>query len=152
MIIRLAIKRDKKQVLQLLDEIGEEINKKKGYSPHNAEAQKVGGSIFDEVLSRKDTLIFVADEKGKLIGLITCYILPNIRHGWHRGHIEDFVVSKILRGKGVGSKLLDAVKKYCREKRIKVIKLDSGIELTDAHNFYEKHGGKFTEKMFRFDL
>ncbi len=152
MNIRLATNKDKNRALKLLDELGEEVNKMTGYNPHNAEAQKVGGRIFDEIISRKDTLIFVAEEGDELVGLITLYLLPNIRHGWHRGHIEDFVVSKAVRGKGIGSQLFDAVKKHCKENNIKVIKLDSGVELTNAHRFYEKNGGKFTEKMFRFDI
>ena len=152
MDIRFATKDDKNDVLKLLDELGEEVNRKRNYSPHNAEAQKVGGPIFDEIISRKDTLIFIAEENGKLFGLVTLYLLSNIRHGWHRGHIEDFVVSEKMRGKGIGTQLLNAVKKYCKENNIKVIKLDSGLELTDAHKFYEKNGGKFTEKMFRFDI
>lgn len=152
MNIRFATNKDKVAVLKLLDELGKEVNKRRGYSPHNVEAQKLGGPIFDEIISRKDALIFVAEENGKLVGLVTFYLLPNMRHGYHRGHIEDFVVSKADRGKGIGSRLFDAIKKYCKEKNIKVIKLDSGIDLTDAHRFYEKNGGKFTEKMFRFDI
>ena len=152
MEIRLAIKEDKDNVLKLLDELGEEVNKRMGYSPHNAKAQKVGGAIFDEIVSRKDTLIFLAEDKDKLVGVATLYLLPNMRHGWHRGHIEDFVVSESVRGKGVGSQLFDKIKQYCRSNNIKVIKLDSGVDLTDAHRFYEKNGGKFTEKMYRFDL
>lgn len=152
MNIRFATKKDKEKVLALLDELGEEVNKKMGYSPHNAEAQKVGGPIFDEIVSRKDTLIFVAEKDSKLLGLVTFYLLPNMRHGWRRGHIEDAVVSESARGQGVGSQLFDTVKKYCRKNNIKVIKLDSGIDLVEAHKFYEKNGGKFTEKMFRFDL
>ncbi len=97
-------------------------------------------------------MIFVAEEGGKLAGLVTFYLLPNIRHGWHRGHIEDVIVSQSFRRRGVGTKLFDAIKAYCRTNNIKVIKLDSGLELVDAHKFYEKQGGKYTEKMFRFDL
>ncbi len=152
MKVRFAARRDKESVLKLLDELGEEVNKKLGYSAHNAEAQKVGGPIFDEIISRKDTLIFVAEDNEKLVGLVTLYLLPNMRHGWHRGHIEDFVVSKTARGKGIGSQLFNTVKKYCKENNIKVIKLDSGIDLTNAHRFYEKNEGKFTEKMYRFDI
>src|SRR3989338_3478559 len=84
--------------------------------------------------------------------LITLYLLPNMRHGWHRGHVEDFVISENSRGKGIGTQLFNAVKKYCKENNIKVIKLDSGVDLIGAHKFYEKNGGKFTEKMFRFDV
>lgn len=150
--IRFAISKDKEKILSLLDELGEEINLKKKYSAHNTEAKKLGGPIVDEILKRNDTKIFVAELNGKLVGLITFYVLPNIRHGSHRGHIEDIVVSKNMRGEGIGSKLFDSVKKYCRDNNIKVIKLDSGRELIDAHKFYEKNGGKYTEKMFRFDI
>ena len=150
--IRFASLDDKEGILDLLDELGEEINLRNGYSDHNIEAKRLGGPILEEILKREDTQVFTADLNGKLVGLITFYILPNIRHGYHRGHIEDIVVSKNMRGKGIGSKLFDSVKEYCKEKDIKVIKLDSGKELTDAHRFYEKNGGKYTEKMFRFDL
>lgn len=150
--IRFAFPKDKDNILILLDELGETINLKSKHSEHNTEAKKLGGPIVDEILKQNYTKIFVAELNEKLIGLITFYILPNIRHGSHRGHIEDVVVSKNMRGKGVGSKLFDSVKKYCKDNNIKVIKLDSGKELIEAHKFYEKNGGKYTEKMFRFDL
>lgn len=37
-------------------------------------------------------------------------------------------------------------------KKMGSTKVYSGIELAEAHRFYEFHGGKFTEKLFRFDL
>jgi GNAT superfamily N-acetyltransferase len=145
MNVRLATTQDKKQVLALLDEFSSMFKAKEIPS-------QVGGAIFDEIMSRKDTKIFVADEKGHLQGLATLYLLPNIRHGWHRGHIEDFFVTNAVRRKGVGTHILSFVKDYCRKNHITVIKLDSGNELTDAHAFYEKNGGKTTEKFFRFDI
>lgn len=80
------------------------------------------------------------------------YILPNIRHGWHRGHIEDFFTTASYRGKGVGTQIFTAIKDYCRNNTITVIKLDSEKDLLNSHKFYEKNGGTFTKKMFRFDL
>lgn len=122
MLIRFATSDDKATVLALLDELGEEIDRKAGYSPRNAEARAVGAPLFDEVVSRKDTLVFVADDNGNLLGLVSLYIIPNMRHGSHRGHIEDFVVSEAARGRGVGTKLFDAVKAYCKEHGIRTIK------------------------------
>ena len=52
----------------------------------------------------------------------------------------------------MGTQLFNAVKDYCRKNNIKVIKLDSGNELTSAHKFYEKNGGRTSERFFRFDL
>lgn len=145
MKIRLANQNDKEQILSLLDEASREWESLEVPS-------KVGMKIFEEIINRKDTEIFVAEENERLIGLVTFYLLPNIRHGWHRGHIEDFFVKKDMRSKNVGSMLFGAIKKYCRDNKIRVIKLDSMIENVKSHRFYEKNGGKQTEKMFRFDL
>lgn len=152
MTVRLATPKDKMAVLSLMDELGEEINKKRGYSPHNAEASRVGGGMFDEVVRRKDTTIFVAEEDGKLVGLMTFYLLPNLRHGFYGGHIEDVVVSAPHRRKGIGTALFAAVKQYCVTHGVSVIKLDSALQLTEAHAFYERQGGVHTEIMYRFDL
>lgn len=145
MTIRLATSQDKDQVLTLFDELASLFQEKQIPS-------LVGGEIFDEVIRRKDTMIFVAEENGQLRGFVTFYLIPNIKHGWHRGHIEDFFVTGKVRGKGVGTQLFDFIKQYCKENSINVIKLDSGNELTNAHKFYEKNGGKTTERFFRFDI
>lgn len=152
MKIRLATINDKTQVLGLLDELGGEIDEKLGYSTHNTEAQKFGGPMFEEIVRRKDTMIFVAEEKSKIVGLVSFYLLPNMRHGYRRGHIEDVVVVRDQRRRGIGTKLFETVKDYCRKNDIRVIKLDSALALSEAHTFYEKMGGTFTEKLFRFDL
>ena len=145
MSIRLATLKDKEQILRLFDEFS--ILFKAEDIP-----SKVGGEMFDEIIDRKDTMIFVVEENNRLVGLISLYLLPNIRHGWKRGHIEDFFVTNNMRGKGVGTALFSAAKDYCIKNNIKVIKLDSNNELTDTHKFYEENGGKTTERFFRFDL
>lgn len=145
MTIRLATAQDKQGVLRIFDEFSALLNASDVPSV-------VGGKIFDEVISREDTHVFIAEDDGEIVGVATLYLLPNIRHGWRRGHIEDFFVTSTKRSRGVGTALFTAIKEYCRDHSIKVIKLDSGNELVKAHSFYEKHGGKTTERFFRFDL
>ncbi len=152
MEVRFANPRDKKQVLKLLAELSDEVNRGKPSAKKEESTQKIGGPIFDEIMKRKNTMIFVAVDNNKMLGLATFYLLPVIRHGWHRGHIEDFIVSKKIRGKGIGSEIMEKIKEYCRKNKIKVIKLSSRIENKKAHKFYSKHGGKHMEKFFRFDV
>ena len=152
MNIRLATKKDKEQVLQLFDEFSTFLKQRISLLKAEDIPSQVGGKIFDEVVSRKDTMIFVAEENNKLVGLITFYLLPNIKHGWKRGHIEDSFVTNSMRGKGVGTALFSSLKDYCIKNNIKVIKLDSSFDLPEAHKFYEAMGGKSTERFFRFDL
>ena len=142
---RLATSSDKEQILVLLDAFSEMLQAVETPS-------KIGGPILDEILHRSDTQVFVAEEDGQLLGLVLFYLLPNVRHGFHRGHIEDFFVSVSARRNGVATALFRAVIEYCRSHGITVVKLDSGNELTGAHAFYESVGGRTTERFFRFDL
>ena len=147
MNIRLAQSKDGGKILGLLDELLEEAMGK-----HVDQDSKPRMALFAKTLSREDIKMFIAEENGEVVGFINFFILPVVRRGANFGHVEDLVISKSLRGKGVGTELMKEVINYCKANNINVIKLDSGIELTQAHKFYEKMGGKFTEKMFRFDL
>jgi GNAT superfamily N-acetyltransferase len=115
---------------------------------------KVGRLMLEHVLQQPQYHVFLARESQSrnAMGMITLYELPNIRHGYTLGHIEDFFVSEQVRRQGVGSALFSFVKKYCADRNISVIKLDSGNELTSAHRFYESQGGKTSERFFRFDI
>ena len=149
MEIRLATEKDRDDVLALLDEILVAVNKK---TVQPSEAQKLRENMFLELLDRPDVKIFVAVENSRLIGTADLFLLPIMRRGYHQGHVEDLVITESARGKVVGSMIMKAIKDYCKENNIKVIKLTSAFELEDAHKFYEKQGGVHTEKMFRFDL
>jgi GNAT superfamily N-acetyltransferase len=142
---RLATAADKDQILALFDAFSAML--------HVADTpSQIGGPILDEILKRPDTQVFVAEEGGRLLGLVTFYLLPNVRHGFDRGHIEDFFVLASARRRGVATALFRAVTEYCGTHGITVIKLDSGNDLTSAHAFYESVGGRSTERFFRFDL
>lgn len=66
--------------------------------------------IFRDVIS-DETLgtIFVADDNNNLIGVITMSYTYAIRLGGRYSSIEEFIVGNQARGKGVGSRLLQAV-------------------------------------------
>ena len=115
---------------------------------------QVGRSMLELVLQSPEYHVFLArmSDKQSVVGIITLYEMPNIRHGYTRAHVEDFFGSKKARRQGVGNALFSHVKKYCIDHNMPVIKLDSGNELTEAHKFYESQGGKTSERFFRFDL
>lgn len=151
MQIRFAQKKDREAVLNLLDELINDVSCKSGKPAYTFGREKQE-ALYVQVIKRDDIKIFLAEENGKIIGMVNLFINPIMRRGCYMGHIEDFVVAESVRGKGIGTKLMTEVKKYCKENDINVIKLTSSMPLTDAHRFYEKNGGKFTEKMFRFEL
>jgi GNAT superfamily N-acetyltransferase len=151
MKIRFAQQKDKENVLALLDELITEANKRMG-SPNIHSGDENRYSLYEDILKRDDIKIFVAEENEKLVGVAEFFIVPHLIRGYYQGVIETFVITHKMRGKGMGSALIKEIFNFCKKNNIPVIKVSSGIELTDAHKFYEKHGGRFTEKLFRIDL
>ena len=147
---RLATVNDKLAVLGLLDELLSFIDET-NHGTHTP-VQTVGSPLYETVMRDNSLQIFLAEDHGQAVGLMTFFVYPVIRRGHYRGQIEDVFVTKTMRGKGVGSKLLEAVKAYCHDYGISSVRLNSGLLLTEAHAFYEKNGGKFTERMYRFDI
>jgi GNAT superfamily N-acetyltransferase len=144
--VREATNNDADSILALYDEFSRMLQA-------NDVPSQVGKRELEEVLDRPDTHIFLAvNEADDAVGLLSFYVLPNIRHGYKRGHVEDFFVSEKARGAGVGQALFAYTKDFCRKNALPVIKLDSGNELLGAHRFYEKQGGKTSERFFRFDI
>lgn len=153
MKIRQATKADKPAILELFDEFSMFIKEKMGKGKELVTtAREYGGKMYDEVLSLEKYKIMVVEDNGRVIGLCCYFVFPVVKHGVYRAIVHDLFVTEKFRGQGVGRKLFQAVLDDCKKMGIEVVKLDSGLELTGAHKFYQQMGGKFTEKMFRFEL
>jgi GNAT superfamily N-acetyltransferase len=84
---------------------------------------------------------FVAEVDEKVVGIALVY--P--RYSTWSGpvvHLEDLIVSEALRGKGVGSKLLEAVVRYGYEQGVKRISWEVLDWNEPAITFYENKGAK----------
>lgn len=150
MKIRLARKQDKTQVLNLIAELMNTAHKTFG-TPMISSGD-LPQDVFGELLKRGDVKIFVAEENNNLIGLATLYIIPVMRRIKPRAELEELIVTEKKRGKGIGKKLLEIALKYCKDNNIYSLKLSSYLEMTSAHAFYERLGGKTKERIFRFDI
>lgn len=152
MIIRLATVKDERQVLSLLNELGEVINELVSPGPNYLRAHELGKKNYQEAFKRNDRKVFVAENDGRIIGVATFFILTDFITGSTFAHIDDFVIQKSFRGKGIGGALLTYIKKYAKLHGIHTIKLTSSPQLIRAHKFYKKHGGVFAQRVIKFEL
>ena len=84
---------------------------------------------------------FVAEVDEKVVGIALVY--P--RYSTWSGpvvHLEDLIVSEAMRGKGVGSKLLEAVVRYGYQQGVKRISWEVLDWNEPAITFYENKGAK----------
>jgi GNAT superfamily N-acetyltransferase len=75
--------------------------------------------------------------EGRIEGSIT---IDGI-HGSHEGaHLRWFIVSDILRGRGIGNRLMNVAMAFCRDRGYRRVYLNSFEGLHAAKHLYEKNG------------
>ncbi|MGM9986200.1 MAG: GNAT family N-acetyltransferase [Bacillaceae bacterium] len=116
-----------------------EIIKQEGQEIREYIRQKVidynMSQLSDEVKTPLEHVNFVVkDETGKIVGGITGTSF------WHYMHIDFLWVDESLRHGGYGSKLLQKIEDVAREKKCRLIMVDSFS--FQAADFYKKMGYK----------
>ena len=91
-----------------------------------------------EQMSGADTTVFVArDESGKAIGMGALKV-----HSAELGEVKRMFTDPAVRGKRVGSALLQAIVDLAREKGIATLMLETGAlaDMPEAHRLYTRSG------------
>lgn len=84
---------------------------------------------LDNIKKNNNHKIFVIEDNNKIIGNITVILEQKFIRGCKKvGHIEDVVVHKDYRGKGLTRKLLNYVINYCKKNNCYKIILDCSEE------------------------
>jgi GNAT superfamily N-acetyltransferase len=105
-----------------------------------------------QAIESHDSVVLVADDAGRLVGLCTAYLdMHSVRFGY-RAWVEDLAVDPERRSEGIGKALLDAAKAWARERGATHLELDSGDERHDAHRFYEREHPSWTSRCFAWEL
>lgn len=112
----------------------------KDFSP-DGEKQETGLLML---LSDRRARVVVAVEKGVVFGMVTGQLLTSTAEGAPSVLVEDLVVAKEARGRGVGSLLLGEIEKWGRKKGAARLQLVADRDNGPARDFYEKAGWKVT--------
>jgi len=93
-----------------------------------------------------------AEEEGKVLGWAYLYIMFNDLHKEPFGFLENVFVNEDSRGKGIGTKLVEAVILEAKKQNCYKIICTSRNESPDIHAWYSKLGFKDYGKEFRMNL
>ena len=121
----------------------EDIDNGKVLSVPEAEA------IFMKMMTSPNYKLFVAKYEGAIVGTFALAIMDNLAHlGKSSGLVEDVVVAKEMRSKGIGKKMMEYALDICKENNCYKMCLSSNLIRKRAHSFYEnlgfkKHGYSF---------
>jgi GNAT superfamily N-acetyltransferase len=105
-----------------------------------------------EAMVSPESSVFVAEDGDALVGWCTAYLdMNSVRFG-RRCWIEDLAVDPKRRSEGVGAALLDAAKDWARGAGATHLELDSGLDRTDAHRFYERERPSWKSYCYAWEL
>lgn len=93
---------------------------------------------LEAIVNSNNTLLFIAEAHNKIVGTLTLVFnkIPTGDKVW----IEDVVVDKSARGKGVGKELILFAIKYAKSKNSQDINLTSSPKRVTANKLYQKLG------------
>jgi GNAT superfamily N-acetyltransferase len=98
-------------------------------------------AIFTKMQSYPNYKIYLARCDGIVAGTFSLAVMDNIAHlGKSSGLVEDVVVAKSMRSKGIGKKMMEHALKICKENNCYKMSLSSNLKRIRAHEFYEKLG------------
>ncbi len=133
--IRAATFADEEAILALLPQLFEAP----GSRPPSYTGER-GRTGIRWAVERPDADILLALDGEALVGLASVYAdIQSIRYG-KRCWLQDLVVSKDARSRGIGRLLLDAATEWARERGCTHLQLSSGMGRVDAHRFYRREG------------
>lgn len=141
MVIQKAIKDDFLGIHNIFQEVHDHhlngtINTFKDVDPFTEEE-------FKEALKDKNTFLLVAKEKSNIIGFILATIVE--KEGRHTKfkkslHINTIGTKKDSQNKGIGTSLINEIKKIAKENKCDNINLSVWSFNENAIKFYKHHG------------
>ena len=145
MIIRRAKKKDIEQLSILFDKY-RIFYKREG----NVATAK---SFLKKRMKRKESVIFVAQEREELIGFIQLFPIFSSTNMMRTWLLNDLYVNENSRGKGTAGKLLEAAKDFGATTNSKWLLLQTAADNFTAQKVYEKNGWiKETDFFYRKDI
>lgn len=91
-------------------------------------------------LNEKDKKILIAEQDSKIVGMISMMFLPRLNRSKLELYVPELVVSENHKRVGIGKSLMDSCVDIAKKKKCFRIRLESGNQRKDAHQFYKKIG------------
>lgn len=123
------------------------------YQPEHFVLSPAGARNAEDLLSENRQAMFVAEMNGNVIGFAHAAIhdartVPCLKQQ-KNVYLEDLIATEAFRGQGIGTKLMDAVKKYGAENGAEFIRLSVFPKNRDGIRFYLRNG--FSEAMISME-
>ena len=110
-------------------------------------------ALLKNYMQEDDKKILVAQiVNSKIIGMISIVFLSRLNQNTSEMYVPELIVSQNYHSKGIGKKLLNFSIKLGKEKKCHRIRLESGNQRIESHNFYKHLGFEDSSIFFTKNL
>jgi ribosomal protein S18 acetylase RimI-like enzyme len=128
-------------IAQLMELLGILFSIEKDFSP-NEVAQRKGLELL--LRDTKQRYVAVAEDQGKVLGMVTAQLRISTASGGHVARVEDMIVSPAYRRKGLGTILLNEATRWAFSRKALGLELLADRDNLPALCFYRRNGWKTT--------
>ncbi len=98
-------------------------------------------NLVKNYVTNLDKMIFVAKLNDvKIIGMVSIVLLPRLNHSTLEMYIPELIVIENFQNYGIGKKIMNYCIQFAKEKKCHRIRLESGIQRKNSHDFYKNLG------------
>jgi len=128
--VRQATPTDAHAIVELIGELARTLG---GTSP-------IAQDYVGEYMAFPGNSILLAEEGGRVAGLLSYSLRPNLYHAANSALIEELVVRESARGRGVGSALMSELLRRLPCQRCAEVSVTTMPDNDGAIRFYRSHG------------
>ena len=147
--IRTAAEKDIKDIgvlIELLYELGRP-------KPQKDSDVDIFRTLVKKYVTDSDKKILVAElDDMKIVGMVSIVFLSRLNQTTLEMYIPDLVVHEKYQSKGIGKKLINSCISLAKEKKCHRIRLESGNQRKESHQFYKHLGFEQSALFFAKNL
>jgi len=145
-IIRETSEKDIPAILRLLYELGRP-------KPQKDSDVEIFQKLVTKYVKDSDKTILVAEINDvKIIGIASVIFLPRLNQLTLEMYIPELVVLKKYQNHGIGKKLINSYITLAKERNCHRIRLESGNQRKESHQFYKHLGFEQSARSFTKNL
>lgn len=110
--------------------------------------EQVQRAIFEASIASTQNVCLVAEHDNEVVAYISCHGQYLMHHGGLVGEIQELFVRGDKRGAGLGSYLVEELKKIAHEKGMIQLEVTANNSRTTTHSFYQRENFRLTHKKF----
>jgi len=140
-----ATEKDIPSILELLYELDRP-------TPIDDKEIKAFQNKVKDYFSDSQKIIFLAKQDSKSVGLVSVILLRRLNRTKLEMYIPELIVTKELRNSGIGKKLIQHCIAFAKKKGCYRIRLESGNQRKESHQFYKNLGFEQSALSFAMNI